>query len=384
MWRFSLHYFMLFALMATVWPYFPALLRSLGFSDAQVGYLQGLRMLAAVGGPVALAWLSERLGRRRPPITAALGMCILFILPLSGTHSFVAAVPLVMGLGFFMGGVGPLSDALAASELPDPSRQYGKARVWGSVGFVATLFLIRIPELVDERSAMSMVTGMLPAAVIAVGVSCLLPESTPVHEHQPETRAAGHGFSADFWFFIAAAALQWLGMSAYYSFFTLYLHDRLAMSSAAWVWALGTVAELPVLFLGGAVINRLGLRGMAVAAMTAASIRLTIYSNFPTAWVVLPVQVLHGVTFGFLHLAAIETVRRKVPPSRRSLGMGLYMSLSAALPLLVGSSLGGLLVEGAGYATLYAVYAGAPVAGMIILLAGTRGRPGWGAAEPSA
>ncbi|MGD2174845.1 MAG: MFS transporter [Candidatus Brocadiaceae bacterium] len=371
--RFSLHYFVLFAVFATVWPYFPAFLRSLGFSEAHVGYLQGLRMLAGVGGPLLVAWLSDRLGRRRLLIAASLIAFVLLIVPLASTSDFLPAALLAMGVGLALRTTIPLSDTLAATELRDPAHQYGKVRVWGSMGFISTLFAIRLFGLVDEQSAGSMMRAMLIAALAGLVVSRFLPER---HKPPPGPDAAageGRGFDALFWVFIGVVALQQLGMSGYYAFFTIYLQDELGMQQAAWVWAVASASEMPVLICAGLIIRRFGVFPMLLMACAAVSVRLAVYSLFPVLWAVLPAQLLHAAAFGMLHAAAIETIRRRAPAGRRAVAMSLYMSLAVALPLLVGSSIGGLVIERFGYLVLYGVYAVPPLLGMVLLAAAGRG-----------
>jgi len=380
--RFAVHYFLLFTVMATVYPYFQIFLRARGFTASQVGYLQGLLALAGVCGPVLIGRAADRLGSRRMLIVACWAVAGLLLIPLGTGGGFWIAAALVVGIGLTVRTPIPLTDALVADALADPVHQYGQVRTWGSIGFVLSLLCIRVFGLVDESSAPSMLRAMLIALGICTVSSLTLREhraAAKPTDHTPTRR--GH-FDVAFWLFIAAAATHQLGMSAYYSFFTMYLHDSLGMEHAAWVWALGTAAEVPMLFFAGRVIQRFGLVAMLVASMSAVTVRLTAYALAPMAGVVLPGQVLHAMTFGLFHAASIEFLRRKAPPGSRALAMALYMSLSIALPGWLGSSLGGIIVEHWGYSALYLLYAAFPLAGVAILIASgirTDGAPCQGA-----
>jgi len=374
--RFGVHYFLLFAVMATVYPYFQLLLRARGFTESQVGYLLGLLALAEVAGPMALGWAADRLAAHRWMLAAhrwMLAACLvafaLLVVPLGLTSTFWATALLVLGIGFTARVPIPLADTLASAHLPDPAHDYGRVRLWGSIGFITTLFGIRIFRLVDETSSWSMISAMLVAVAICLLSVAFLPGGAAPEEPDGQAAEDGGGFDAVFWVFILAAALHMLGMASYYSFITMYLHDEVGMESGAWVWALGSVWEIPILFLGGRIIRRFGLRAMLMAAMAGAATRLTIFAVAPFLWVVLPTQVLHAATFGLFHAASIEFIRRKVPAARRGAAMALYMSIVIALTRLVGSAAGGIIIERLGYSTLYLGYALFPLAGLLIMAA---------------
>jgi PPP family 3-phenylpropionic acid transporter len=374
--RFSVHYWMMFTLMATTFPYFQLFLRARGFTESQVGYLLGLTAMAGVCGAIVMGHLADRLGRRRPLMAVCLLAFAATLVPLGATDAFWAAAVLVVGLGFAWRTVIPLTDALASAELDDPTHQYGKVRVWGSIGFVATLLGIRAAKLVDEDSSASMMTTMLAGAGLCLISSLLLPERP--HRHRAGAPAADGAaaaprpFDGVFWLFLLVAAMHQWGMTAYYSFFTLFLRERVKLDQAAWVWAIGPASEVPLLFYGGRIIRRFGLTRMLIAAMAAVSARLIIFAFVPPLWVILPVQLLHAMCFGLFHVASIEFVRRKVPPARRGLAMALYMALALGLPNWLGSSLGGNVVERWGFAALFAAYAVAPVIGIALAFTARR------------
>jgi PPP family 3-phenylpropionic acid transporter len=365
--RFSVHYFLLFTAMAMVYPYFQLFLRARGFSRAEVGYLQGVLALAGICGPLLIGHLADRTGRRRAFVALCLVAYALLLLPLNVTSTFWPAAAFVAGIGFAVRTTIPLTDTLAAGELTDPIHQYGRVRVWGSIGFVVTLLGVRALGLVNEQSSASMTAGMLVTAGACV-VSALCLRERRAAEHGREVPAGpSAAFDSVFWLFVLATGLQQWGMAAYYSFFTIYLHDALGMQKAAWVWAVGSAAEIPLLFYGGRIIRRFGLTAMLASSMVAASVRLCIVALLPTLWVILPSQLLHALTFGVFHAASIEFLRRKVPAARRGTAMALYMSLALALPAWIGSSLGGVVIERWGYPVLYLSYAVPPLVGVVLL-----------------
>jgi len=379
--RFSVHYFLLFVVMAATGPYFQLILRVRGFSVAQVGQLLGLRSLAGVVGPLVIAHLADRTGRRRWLVIACLAAFALLMVPLTLTARFCLAALLVLAIGTTARTAVPLTDALAAGALADPASQYGKVRVWGSAGFVAALVVIRLLGLVDEGSAASMVRCIMLAAAACMLSAAFLPERQDPRPRQASAARPRAGFDAAFWLFVCAAALHQAGMTAHYSFFTLYLKDVLHMRSAAWVWAIGAGAEMPMLFYAGRLTRRFGLTSMLMVSMGAVTARLLVYALWPSLAVVLAVQLLHALTFGLFHASSIEFLRRKISSERRGLAMAVYASLASAMPAWLASSVGGVLIERWGYSTFYAAYAAAPVLGIGLVLRAGRRMGGEGASQ---
>jgi MFS transporter, PPP family, 3-phenylpropionic acid transporter len=370
--RFAVHYFLLFTVMATVFPYFQLLLDSLGYSKFEVGLLQGVMGLAGVFGPLLTGALADAHGARRYTLGACLAVFILFLPLLLGVGALLPAAAVVALLGMSVRSTIPLTDALITGELSDPVHQYGRVRVWGSVGFAVVLSLIRVLDLADETSSRSMAICMIVAAGLCMVSSLTLPE-----HHARRRRSEGESpgpmkLPPVFWLFLMAAGLHQFGMSAYYSFFTLYLREEVGMQSGAWVWGIGAAAEIPVLFFGGRIIRRTGLAAMLMASAAAVSVRLGLYAVSASLWVILPSQLLHAMAFGLFHAACIELIRRNVPAHARGRGMALYMSVAVALPYLVGSTLGGMIVGRWGYPALFGIYSVVPLIGIAISFAARR------------
>jgi PPP family 3-phenylpropionic acid transporter len=370
--RFSIHYFLLFAMIAAAGPYFQLLLRARGFDKAQIGLLLGLAAGAGLLGPLLAGHLADRLGKRRTVLTICLVAYAGLFVPIAMTSSFAVAVVLVLGIGLVARTSVPLTDAMAASELANPAEQYGPTRVWGSIGYVAALVVIAAFSLVDEDSSASIMRAVLATVGLAIISSQLLPD-----RHRPDhvsaiPKGTPAGFDAVFWLFVAAAACHRFAMTSHYSFFVLFLRESMGMEKAAWTWAIGATVEIPLMFFSGVLIKRFGIVRILMLAMLLVSVRLLVYSAAGTVGPVLAVQLVHGLTFATYHAATIEFVRRKIAAPRRAWAMALYMSLGGALPGLVASSLGGYISDRFGYATMYLSYAFVPLIGVGLLAFGLR------------
>jgi len=98
------------------------------------------------------------------------------------------------------------------------------------------------------------------------------------------------------------------------------------------------------MFFSDRLLRRFGARGMLVIAMTTIGLRLLFYSLTTQPWVVLVIQLVHGLTFAAIYTAVCITPTRSPHPDevhhpghvqRHADGFG-----SAA-----GGLLGGLLLD---------------------------------------
>jgi PPP family 3-phenylpropionic acid transporter len=389
-------YALLFATYAVLTPYLQLYLGARGFAASRIGLLLGSFELAGIAGPILVTLLADRLQRYRRFIALSLLGSVACFLLLHAIRPPAMAFPLVVGLGFFYRSAIPLTDALFGRLLDDPARQYGFVRVAGSAGFLATSLVLQLTGWVSGARPGSILAAFAVLAVpaaLAAGVLPAVPRTTrsdrrsapeaappprsPAPDAVPRTPApaaalAGAGFDARFWAVIAVLFLARFGISAYYSFFSLYLRDTFAVANVSAIWAIGAAAEVPMILFSGRIMARFGVRATLTAAVAAVTVRLALYGLFPVLAVVVPAQLLHALTFGALHTASVAYVNAKIDASRRGLGMAVYNALSIGLASFIASGLGGYLVEEAGYRGLFLVYAAVPVLGLAVLAA--RGR----------
>lgn len=370
--RFGLHYFFLFGVTATFTPYLPLFLKARGFQDSQVGLLLGFFEAAGVCGPLLLGSLADRLGRRRVFLMGAVIGFALMLIPLNAISYFWLALPFVMLAGFIQKIAIPMADALSCSELPDASRQYGWIRAIGSLGWVVTLIVIWRWRLVDESSSAAMMFCTLVMAGVGLLTAIPLPDHHRAISRSQPRASAGDSFDRIFWLWMAVLFMGRLGLAAHYTFFTLYLKDVFHVQNAAWYNAIGSAAEIPVIFFAGWIVRRFSLTTMMIAAMLAISVRLLVYAAADSVLQLALIQVLHALAFGLFHVASIEFIRRKVDKSLGGTAMAIYVSLGYGLPALVGSAAGGYIVECYGYHSMFLLYSLAPVLSILCLIPAAR------------
>ena len=364
----GLNYFFLFSSVAIVIPHLQLFFQAQGFSPSQVGLLLGTFEIAGVAGPLLIGHAADRHGRYRGLILICIAVYVAAILAMDAVPILAITLPLAALFGFFFKTTVPLTDALSSQLMRDPREQYGRARMMGSVGFILTSLFVQLTGVIDGSSSTQILIAVLiVAALVAVAVMTF----PRVHLRDPqagESSADGGRLAGDFWLFIAIVFIGRIGIAAYYSFFSIYLQQEVGITVVSGVWALGALAEIPVIFFSGRLVRVLGVIRMVVIAFLALILRLVVYAVAPFPAVVVPTQILHALTFGFFHGASIAYINARVAAPRRGLGMAIYNSSALGLSVFIGSTLGGFIIQEMGFRSMFLLYTIPPAVSVVLLL----------------
>jgi PPP family 3-phenylpropionic acid transporter len=132
-------------------------------------------------------------------------------------------------------------------------------------------------------------------------------------------------------FLLAGGAVQ-AAHAVLYTFGTL--HWQAQGLSAEWcggLWAISIIAEVWLFAFSGAVVGRIGAVELIVLGAAAAVLRWLAMGFDPPLVLLLPLQVLHGLTFGTAHLGAIHFIARAVPEGQAGTAQALYASVTGGL-----------------------------------------------------
>lgn len=373
--RFALCYFLLFANFAIISPYLQVFLHLQRFSTEFIGLLLGLFELAGVAGPLILGNIADRRGWYRPLLAASVVLSLLLFVLLRITVVPAIVIILISLFGALYKPIVPLSDAITTRNLKDPAAEYGRVRVFGSLGFVLISLAIQVTGFLASPSANAIVIAHLVTGAAFLCSLILLPSRRTESGRTTErVRPAGEGsIDPRFWVGILVIFTARFAITAHYSFFSLFLSERMGLQGISGMWAIGSFAEIPVILFGGAIIRKIGMEGLFALALLAVSVRLFCYSLIPPLPVLMAVQLLHALTFGGLHMASVNLVNRFTSPSRRAMGMAIYVAVGMGVAAFLASALGGVILAHSGFAVLFRVYAIIPLAGLALLPVMRRG-----------
>jgi PPP family 3-phenylpropionic acid transporter len=366
---FSLAFFLSYVCYAAINPYIPILLRFSGYSASVVGILMGILEGAGIAGPFLFSFFADKWGRYKPGLVITHVMTLLTLIPLLEFRQ-----PLIAGIFITILGLGfrstfPLLDAAATIGIGEAG-DYGKIRSAGSLGFVLMMLFLQFTPVLKPDGPVNIVWWMGVSAALSMTAMIIIPSrfTNRGASTRPSTGPIrNRGKSA--WTPLLALglliiALSRLAMASVNSFFSLFLVEYMNWNAVGAMWALASASEVPFMYLSRRLINRFGALPILVFSALAVTVRLALYAAFPCKGGVIAAQILHCVCYGLFHPAAVAFISGAMPPERRALGMSLYLSLGTGLPTLLGSILGGFMIDLAGYRTFFGVFALFPLAAL--------------------
>jgi len=103
--------------------------------------------------------------------------------------------------------------------------------------------------------------------------------------------------------------------------------------------------EIPVFHYSEKILDILGIRGMIIVAHVAYVVRVFSYCLLTKAWLVLAVEVLHGLTYALLWPAGVAFASRSVPPELETTAQGVFGGIFGGLGTACGSLAGGIVYD---------------------------------------
>lgn len=291
---------------------------------------------------------------------------ISFLFLIAREQSIIMIIPLTLALGFVIKSPASLIDAHYGQNIPNAEKSYGKARLFGSLGFFVVALLIQLTGIVEGNNPISIfITFSLLLAVTMILV-IFLPKA---EQHKGEKKKTSFlnrvkTFPLVFWAGLVIAFFNHLGMSGHYTFFSLLMSNKFNRPDVGGLWAIGPLFEMPLFFFSAYLLQKMGIKRLWIIGLAAGFIRMQVYSLSSTVLPLYFVQVSHSVSFGFNHLCMITLITRFVPSESRGLAMALFSAVSMGLSLFVGGFLGGWILQHSSYTLLFQILSAAPLLGI--------------------
>lgn len=336
-------------------PYLPLWLKDLGFPIAVISVLASVQSFTRVFAPYAWGALSDHTGHRVRllRISAALALVMSLGLWIRGGPLWIGLV--LLALFICTSSMMSLTEAAMAHLVAGDWGRYGRVRLWGSAGFLVTVF---------AAGAWFEVFGMqhFPAWSLATLLGVLL-----CTWWLPDVRDRSHAADEDrpsVWPVLQRSEVRWFFASllchvmshfAIYGFLSLYL-DSLGYSKTAigMLWAVSVLVEIAWFFVQGRWIGRLSMNRWLVLCGAATVLRMALTAGLGH-WTlaILAAQLLHALTFATHHTACIARISDLFPGRLRARGQALFTVVGYGASGVIGVLAGGWVAGRWGYEALF-------------------------------
>jgi MFS transporter, PPP family, 3-phenylpropionic acid transporter len=363
-----------FAIIGALSPYLGLYLDSLGLVASQIALLLALPQATRIFAPPMWGWLADHYRKPALILQVSAVVMVVSVTLLPFAKASVVGIGAVLLLFYiFSAAQMPLVEAYAIAVAKGHAGIYGDMRVWGSLGFIATV-LVFGPAL-DAFGYQSLPMG-LGVLCIALLVICSKYSTLPSTGGKSTANPIGPQLRQPvvIWVFISCM-LQVLAHSALYAFLSLFL-SRQGYSGVAIgaLWAIGVLTEIVWFKVQQRYFVRFSSLSIlsfcaAVAAFRFGALGATDGAGQSTALVAALVllQASHAFTFAAHHTAAMNKMHEWFDASQQSRAQSLFVAWVYGVGGSVGAILSGQLWEKMGPAW---VFYGASIASVLAVCAG--------------
>jgi len=354
--RIRLFYAAYFAAMGLILPFFPIYLDGRGFDAAMIGIMTGLIALAKV---IAPPWLGHVLDKKSAInshrfIVGASCMTVITAVLFGLSDNTLLFASIVLLFGIFWACILPLTDSLSitisesVSHSNAPPADYGRLRVWGSIGFIISTLGGGLWLVGEHIRAFPLVLGAL--MFIVVFASLGFPKRAQIMQAKANPTAKPEAFPRQFYIVLAIAFMMQASHGAYYGFFSLYLADAgYTGSQIGLYWVVGVISEIVLMWLWSRPIQQAAPALVFSLCLLLASLRWLGIGMTSDPILLTILQLLHAASFAAFHVAAIVWVKRLAPDTRHAAAQGSYSAAGFGLGSTVGIMGCGLIVAESGF-----------------------------------
>ncbi|WP_138379816.1 3-phenylpropionate MFS transporter [Luteithermobacter gelatinilyticus] len=357
----------LFLYIGVLLPFWAVWMQSKGLSPSEIGIIMTVPFITKPFIPLLVTQFADRIGSARPLFLINLGLSVIFFVPYLFVDSFWEIFWVTVLFNLFVPSLMPLLESMSVYHTRKLGIHYGRVRSAGSLTFIFSSLLMGA-VLTRSTTDWVMVLALVFLA-LSFSAALFLPEDQ--RRKMPEEngeRSVGEEqetplkfllTNRNFLIFLAVSGLIQMSHGVYYGMGSLYWKTHgIPENIIGLLWSVGVVAEIIVFMFCSKIIA--ALRPMHVFMVIGLSgvIRWIILGGTLSVPVLLLAQLIHGLTYGAAHLAAIYYIAARVPQNCASTAQGLY----SAIPLGLAS---GATMMSAGY--LYEGFGGKAYWGMALM-----------------
>ncbi|WP_045836308.1 MFS transporter [Hyphomicrobium sp. 99] len=335
----ALFFAALFVVYGTNVPFMPVWLDWRGLTPGEISVVIAAPLFLRLFVTPVVAMAADREMAHRRYLIIFAWLSLGFVLALAASSSFGTILIFATLLMLCNSTIMPLIETIAVNGMRHRGLDYGRMRLWGSLSFVAASF--------GGGVAMNVFGGGAGVWLVAFGCALtvvagqILPAQDrfegPVKPSLPLWRAEALREllkQREFRFFLVAVGLAIASHAAFYTFGIL-IWERQGLS-AAWsgsLWAIGVFAEVLLFAVSRHVIQRTGAARLIALGAAASIVRWLVMAFDPPLAVLLPLQLLHGLTYGATHIGAIHFIHDTVDREKQGTAQALYATMSSGLAM---------------------------------------------------
>jgi PPP family 3-phenylpropionic acid transporter len=347
-----------------IFAFLAAYYQDIGFSNIEIGLVMALVSAANIVGQPILGMVADRLGSAGRVLQIALIASVLLALALYLTPATLIVVAVLSTLvSFSAQTLPPIVDGWTMSVRRRIIRiDYGATRAMGSVGFSITVAVAgRLFDLWGLATMFPAAAGMFLLAILFVTIARRYDHHDGAELREVD-RPSGGGrdfFSPRTVVFLIVGFVTFTAFRPVQVFLPVYIR-QLGGTNAhiGYALAIMAISEVPFMVAYTRLNKRFDDTRILLFALVFFFVRIIVHAFAPGPTFVIAVQAIQGLSFGLYLPASVHILDRLSPEGTGTFAQTAGSVATFGLGSVVGSAVGGYLVEWGGLVTMYLTMSG--------------------------
>ena len=324
----------------------------LGFSGGEIGWIFATQAIACVASLYFGGQIADRLfsTEKLLSILHLIGGAAMFALAYQTTFWPFFIVMLVYQLAYMP--TMSLTNAVCFHHVADPQRDFGRIRLWGTIGWIAAswpfVFILAGKTGAELHGALSSIFTVAGIASLALAAfSLTLPHTPPARNEgtvSAPMQAIGLLRDPVMLVLFVATLMDALVHQCYFQWTSPFLQQAgLAENWIMPAMSVGQIAEIASMAALGWALAKLGWRWTMTIGILAHAARFLVFAIGDPLWLMVAINVVHGMCYAFFFAAVYIFVDERCPRDARASAQGLFNLVILGIGPFAGSLLWGWL-----------------------------------------
>lgn len=324
--------------------FLPLYLRHKGLNGTEIGWVLATGPFASIISQPFWGYLSDKY----KTVKTMLFISVIFMLLTSIVFFQMNGLITILIIGaffyFFSSPVGGLSDSLAQRRANQLQVSFGSIRMWGSIGFGFSSLVVG--EFLTRIGVQYMLWPYLLFGVLLLIVVFTIKDVES--DHQPVSfKDVQHLFTNKsyvlFLFIMLFITITHRANDSYIGIYIAELGGKENLVGLAWF--VGVMSEALIFALATLWFRKFHPILFIIMAGFLYTFRWFTYGMIEQPYLVIFFQVLHGLTFGIFYVASFDFITKIIPKYLQATGHLIFYSVLFGVSGIIGSLIGGTIIE---------------------------------------
>ena len=343
------NFFIFFITWGIFLPYWTGwLINDKGLTVSEASIIMGFGLVArAVSTMFIFPFVSKVMSNKNVLIffTASSLIVTLLYIPI---NSFGGLFIMTLLFSAFYPALLPAVESSASTLMQHGSIHYGRARSFGSFGFVvAVLIISMISGMYGERMILwMMILGLTALLIIQFMPAPQVLNMVTVKEERKTLSMKGLFEVKSFIIVLFVVILLQGAHASYYNYGYIYLQDlNVNPFYIGMILNVAVIFEVLYFYKADTILTKWKPSSLLLIAAIGSTVRWILVYAFPNMPMFIFSQALHALSFAMAHYAFIRYISKVLPQEQIPNAQGIYSALAMSLSAAVLTLLGGALYE---------------------------------------